>query len=414
MMADRDVVGPLTSYKGMQAALERRSRKGLTRALTRTAKGMVDFSSNDYLGLARSAALEEEIEKEAEHAKQAGRREGVPLAGSSGSRLLSGNSAYAEQIEEEIAREHGAGTSLLFNSGYTANLAVASCIPQAHDLVLFDEHSHNSIREGLKLTRASVKKQAFRHNDVSHLDALLSAHLSSKPVVAEPAAYIFVETVYSMEGDVAPLADICRIALKYYPAACVVVDEAHGCGVMGKRGRGVVDMLGLAGHPSILCSVHTFGKAFGVHGAAVVGAGVLKQFLLNYARPLIYTTSLPVHSLASIRAAYRVIAAADAERAHVGRLISAFTSLAPKSRLLPSVTPIQAVLFPSSRLVLDAARVLRKHGFDVLPIRPPTVPEGKERLRIVIHAHNTEDEIRRLVSLIDTVIQDQDSMPAKL
>jgi 8-amino-7-oxononanoate synthase len=399
----------------LRAVLDRRAVEGTLREL-RTAEAdgcYVDFGSNDYLGLARSASLAAATDAEVQRVRavDAAARRNLPaefgmiapVMGSSGSRLLSGNSTYAESLEAQLAQFHKREAALLCNSGYDANLSVFSCLPQKGDALVYDELVHNSVRVGMQLGRQSVNV-ACRHNDTEHLNEILSELRRDS---ATGCIFVAVESVYSMDGDVAPLQTILSLAHTYN--ASVIVDEAHATGLYGDRGQGVVSALQLENAPALCCSVHTFGKALGVHGAVVLCSTIMRQYLINYARPLIYSTSLPLHSLAAINCAYEAQCSMHAERKLVLELVQLFrnglvsasddhtTAPLQQCDLVYSTSPIQAVLVPGNDRVIAVANQLRSHGFDVRPIRKPTVNEGTERLRICIHAHNTVSQIQDLV-----------------
>eukprot|EP00755_Sulcionema_specki_P012812 Sspe_Gene.52330::Locus_29004_Transcript_1_1_Confidence_1.000_Length_2051::g.52330::m.52330/K00652/bioF; 8-amino-7-oxononanoate synthase len=383
----------------MQAALRVRREKGMQRELSARewqGRPLIDFCSNDYLGLARNHQLRERIGRETRRVEEDFADSSLAFLGSSGSRLLSGNNRYAEELEEYLSAFHSRDAALLFNSGYSANLGVLSSIPTKHDVVVFDELVHNSTREGMRLGRQR-KSISFKHNNITSLREALEQARGDM-------VYVVVESVYSMDGDIAPLTEICELASAAQNIA-VIVDEAHATGVFGKGGRGVVNQLGLERHPAMLCTVHTFGKGLGVHGAAVLGSKSLKTYLINYARSLVYATALPLHSLVSARCAYEYQSGpqGDALRDQLHRLIDLFTlrlKEALPGALLASSSAIQAVLVPGNSAVVSAARALRDAGFDVLAIRAPTVPKGTERLRVILHAHNTPDEVERLVEAI--------------
>eukprot|EP00752_Nemacystus_decipiens_P004178 g3820.t1 len=416
----------------MEDILARRREEGTLRELRTPEQDQcfVDFTSNDYLGLGREADLRQASEVEAARARKetAGRRRrqrprptwtatdtaiddtgagGFPIVGSGGSRLLSGNSWYAEELEQWIARFHKRPSALLFNSGYDANLGLMSCLPQPGDTVVCDELVHNSVRMGSRLGRQK-ETILFRHNDVGHLDATLRnlRFQARSPDAAPTNIFVAVESVYSMDGDLAPLMEILDVAGAY--GALVIVDEAHGTGILGEQGRGLVSALSLEAHPALLAGMHSFGKAFGAHGAVVVGSSTLKEFLVNYARPLIYSTSLPLDSLACIKCAYLMQASADDRRKRVLELVDRFqrhlssddtadSTVPLDAKQVPRHrSPIQSVLVAGNERSLFVAESLRALGFDVRAIRKPTVAEGTERLRITLHAYNTDVEVESL------------------
>mmetsp|Transcript_14196 Transcript_14196/g.18124 ORF Transcript_14196/g.18124 Transcript_14196/m.18124 type:complete len:532 (-) Transcript_14196:80-1675(-) len=394
--------------RDVSKVLQKRKVTGAFRSLL-TTKTLVDFSSNDYLGLARSENLHQKIVNEVDHLRKTLVRPSERLIGSTGSRLLAGNSQYYEDTEKDIAEFHSREAALIFNSGYDANLGIYSSLPNSEDAVLYDELMHNSVRMGILLGRQRVT-QSFRHNDVSHLQQCLEACVKQ----GVHRIYVAVESVYSMDGDFAPLKAFCDLCLEY--GACVVVDEAHGTGVFGTHGQGLLQHLQLEQHPALIASVHTYGKALGVHGATVLCSCAVKDYLINYARPLIYSTSLPLHSLASIRCAYRFQASEEGytRRSKVLGLVDLFkrsltdqsatdvnlsqTPALDSTQMIPSDSPIQAVLIPGNQEVIRVSQCLMEFGFDVKPIRAPTVPEGTERLRVILHAHNHESEVIQLAA----------------
>lgn len=366
--------------------LATRSRDGGLRVLPDRLE-LVDFSSNDYLGFARSpsvkAKLLRDYKETSAHAKQ------EPLLGSTGSRLLSGNSELATTTEAIIARHHLGEAALLFNCGYAANLGVMASIPHRHDVVVYDELCHASIRDGIRLSLA--KSFSFRHNDPSHLESRIR-HLRAVNIGKE--LYIVVESVYSVDGDIAPLEDICAIATKY--DAYVILDEAHSTGIHGPKGSGLAVAMGL--QDQALIRVHTFGKAIGAHGAAVVGQQELIDFLVNFARPFMYSTALAPHSLLTICAAYEQLLLSDLEREKLWQNLAYFSGVVRQLDLTIQPSPIQTLRVGGNKATKEAAALLQSRGLDVRPILAPTVPLGSERLRIVLHSFNTEAEIDELGS----------------
>lgn len=343
--------------------LSKRQEEGTLRSLS-SFEGCIDFFSNDYLGYAN---------------------EGIESlqSGSSGSRLLSGNSARYEALEQEIARFYKVPSCLHFNSGYDANLGIFSSIPQKGDVVVYDELIHASVRDGLRLSWA--QSFSFRHNDLEHLEQRLLAAAGS-------TVYIAVEALYSMDGDLAPLMEIVLLAEKY--GAYLIVDEAHSSGVIGSCGKGCVDALDLTDR--VFIRLHTFGKAYGSHGSCVLSDASTRDYLINYCRPFIYSTALPeyvaAHNLQRLQDA-----SLEERRAQLHENIRFFRELYSGGSPSSLESPIQILPFGSAADAKTAADRLQKQGFAVKPIFPPTVPEGKERLRVCLHAFNTVDEIRALV-----------------
>lgn len=363
----------------LRAALQERISQESLRSLT-TGNGLIDFCSNDYLGFARSQVLKDKIrENEASHPTE--------RIGSTGSRLISGNTSYYEELEKHVAEFHGAESGLIFNSGYDANVGIFSSLPQRTDTVLYDKLVHASIRDGIRLSHA--RAFSFQHNDVGDLERRLKT--------ASGTIYLAVESVYSMDGDCAPLTEMARLCRRY--GAALIVDEAHATGVFGDRGEGRVCELGL--QREVFARLHTFGKALGSHGAIVLGSSTLRSYLVNFARPFIYTTALPFHSLVAIRSAYELLAASDEPVRQLKEMIMTFKRLIGidfSNGLIPSDSAIQSFVIPGNARVRETARTIQEAGYDVRPIMHPTVPSGAERLRICLHAFNTEEEIEGLIT----------------
>jgi 8-amino-7-oxononanoate synthase len=361
----------------LEAALERRRSQHALRQL-RLAGQQVDFCSNDYLGLARSEKVQEEALTISRQLAQ--------VHGSGGSRLLAGNYELVEKAEEVLAAFHNAPAGLIYNSGYDANLGLFACIPQKGDTVVYDQLIHASIRDGIRLSPAQAF--SFLHNN--------PADLQKKLENATGNVFVAVESVYSMDGDLAPLAEISALCRRFN--AHLVVDEAHATGVVGAKGEGLVQALGLEG--GCFARVHTFGKAVGCHGAIVLGSAALRSYQINFSRPFIYTTALPPHAVAVILASYDIFPDMHAERQQLQQLIRQFRNGVPEERRLHSETPIQVVMAPGNEAARSLAQQLQAAGLDVRAILHPTVPRGGERLRVVLHSFNTEQEVAKLISTI--------------
>ena len=306
------------------------------------------------------------------------------INGSTGSRLISGNTDYAESLEQWIADYHEAESGLLFNSGYDANLGLLSSLPQRHDTVIHDELAHASIIDGIRLSNAT--RYNFKHNDINSLEQKLKA--------ANGLIYVVVESVYSMDGDQAPLQAI-KILCKRYDAA-LIVDEAHALGVFGK---GLVNKLNL--QHDVFARVITFGKALGAHGAIVLGSVALRNYLINFSRSFIYTTAAPLHQLVSIKAGYTFLANSAFLIDILHQKIMLY------NRLMKVISPgnnsdsaIQTIIIGGNDETKKAAQALQQQGFDVRPILSPTVPTSTERLRICLHTYNTDEQITQLTNLI--------------
>ncbi|HVU53614.1 MAG TPA: 8-amino-7-oxononanoate synthase [Puia sp.] len=369
---------------------EKKDQNALRRL--RLPDGKVDMCSNDYLGIATNGLIEEAwmqaglSGKEAVDGPMGHRGTKAMRHGSGGSRLLAGNYPLIEEVEKELALFHAAEAGLIFNSGYDANLGLLSCIAQRGDTMLYDQLSHASMRDGIRLSFA--RALSFGHNDLQDLEKRLQA--------AEGRVFVATESVFSMDGDQAPLREMADLCRRY--GAHLIVDEAHATGVVGERGEGLVQALGL--EAACFARVHTFGKALGCHGAIVLGSHRLRDYLINFSRSFIYTTALPESSVWAIRIAYRLFPGMRAERIHLQALISRLQRADLAFEKLHSETPIQGVVAPGNEAIKALADRLQAGGLDIRPILYPTVPKGRERLRIVLHSFNTMEELDRLFHLL--------------
>ncbi len=362
-------------------ALLKRKENNSFRSLS-TGLGLIDFSSNDYLGLSRNLELANAIERSFSE------NETSHKLGATGSRLITGNSVEIERLESFLAQIHRSESTLVFNSGYTACFGVLSTIPQKGDTILYDELSHACIKDGARLSVAD--QFSFRHNDLEDLER--------KILRSKGNCFVVIESVYSMDGDFAPLKEICRLAKKN--KAEVIIDEAHSTGVFGLNGSGLVCELGL--EKEVFIRIHTFGKAMGVHGACVASSQIVKDYLINFCRPFIYTTALSLHAVLSIEKAYKFLVANPYLQTNLRDKISLFKNkVNPILLQILSDSSIQAILISGNSVVKDAAKSLQSIGFDVRPILSPTVALGKERLRISLHAHNSEEEIISLANALN-------------
>ncbi|KAK7187540.1 hypothetical protein DPSP01_003781 [Paraphaeosphaeria sporulosa] len=416
-------MAPSALERKFQSLLEKRHRNSTLRSLT-TARNHVDFSSNDFLSLTTNPALKTALLEEIQASER-------PL-GSGGSRLLDGNSTYAEDLEREICEFHNAEAGLLFNSGFDANAGFFACVPQKGDVVVYDELIHASVHDGMRLSRAE-KTVPFRHNCVEDLRRVLSAFKSESPLIRDLEAenrhvFVAVEAVYSMDGDVAPLQAIVDTVDEVLgpEAGYVVIDEAHATGVLGKEGRGLVCELGL--EKRVFARLHTFGKALGCNGAIILGSNLLRHYLINYARPLIYTTFMSYTSLAAIRASYaflsqgKTVPLASNLQSLIYTLFTrlktvdsaAFTFLLSIPQVRPESPIFSIQLAEPKRL----AKYLQDRGMMVRAVVPPTVPEGTSRVRVCLHAGNTEAEINGLVAVIEEwcnkALDEQDAQNVKV
>lgn len=359
---------------------EKRERLGNLRTLT-TPKGPVDFSSNDILGLSTDPRI---LKAVVEGINVHGR------IGSTGSRLSSGHSQMADALEKQIAACHGVEAGLLFSTGYQANFGLLSTLAGPNDLCLYDERVHMSLREGIK--GAKAHSETFIHNSLRALEEKLS---TDHDYINR---YVIVESIYSCDGSLAPLQEI--EALCSHHQASLIVDEAHATGVFGPNGLGAAQAIRKS--PALLATIHTFGKAVGAFGAIVLGSSLLKAFLLNHCPTQIYTTMLPYPILYAIREAYRLLPTLDSERRTLSRLIAYFklkaATFGPK--LIASDTAIQTLLIGRESQARILASIIASEGFNVGVMTFPTVPKGKERLRICLHAFNTEHEIDAIITVL--------------
>lgn len=331
----------------------------------RNLDGLADFSSNDYLGFSKKIRVDAEIH------------------GATGSRLISGNFTEIEQLENSLTEIHNSESALIFNSGYVANLGVLSCVPHRHELIIYDELCHASIIDGIRLSTA--KSYSYKHNDLEDLEKLLKLGKIS---------YIVTESVFSMDGDRAPLLEILKLAKKY--SAYIILDEAHALGVVSKFG--LAEKLGV--EKEIFIRIYTFGKALGCHGAVVCCDSKIRDYLINFSRPFIYSTGLPPTSIAAIRRGYELLESSEKQIEILGHKISEFRKLISRMDTVKNESAIFSVIIPGNRKCKDFSSFLIKNGFDIRAICAPTVPSGQERLRICIHSFNTEEEILSLSKLL--------------
>lgn len=354
--------------------LAERKEQQAFRSLKLPTTGAVDFCSNDYLGIVYHKKL------------QLSTTEFIAPYGSTGSRLLAGNYSLIEEVEQELASFHQSAAAIIYNSGYDANVGLLSCVPQKGDTILYDYLCHASIRDGIRLSFANAF--SFAHNDISDLQ--------KKITNATGNIFIVTESVFSMDGDFCNLSQLVQLAQQYN--AHLIVDEAHATGVIGNWGEGLVQQLSF--QHNIFARVHTFGKACGCHGAVVLGSKLLRDYLINFSRSLMYSTSLPPHTIEIIKKSYQTFPSMTQERLHLQQLIQQFQSANIGYEKLISTTLIQAVVVPGNQKVKLLAKKLQENNFDVRPILYPTVPKGKERLRIVLHAFNSEKQLDQLIELL--------------
>ncbi len=372
-----------------ERALEALLRRGRLRALE--PRLGADFTSNDYLGLAESPELQRAV--------MAALARGVPI-GAGGSRLLRGNHAEHEALEAEAARFFSAESALFFGGGFIANTAIFATLPARGDLIVHDELIHASAHEGMRLSKAEAV--SARHNDATSFDEVISDWRTAGGM---GRVWIAVESLYSMDGDKAPLAALAEVANRH--EAMLVIDEAHATGVFGPDGRGLG--AALEGRPNII-SLHTCGKALGVMGALVLCPRVVRDFLVNRARSFIYATAPSPLVAAAVRAALEICAAQGGRREELHKRIDfAGGLLRQKLGIEPSGSQIQPLIVGSDMRAIAFANAMRSRGFDVRAVRPPTVPEGTARLRITLSLNTREAEV---AALIDALAEERAKLAA--
>jgi len=367
-------VSILDQHEAQLSALEARARR---RRLI--PEGGIDFASNDYLGLSRSGVLRE--------VARAALERGVPT-GAGGSRLLRGNHAEHEALEAEAAAHFGSAASLFMANGYVANVAIFSALPGRRDLVIHDEYIHASAHDGMKLGRA--RTVAVRHNDAQAFEDAIRAWRGAGET---GRIWMAVESLYSMDGDFAPLTDLADLADRH--DAFLIVDEAHGSGVYGPAGQGLAH--GLEGRENLV-SLHTCGKAFGCEGALVSGAVILIDTLINHGRGFIFSTAPSPLTAAIVRGAISHVRAATAERADLRAMMQAARDLvATRLGRETEGSQIVPIILGDNARAMDVAAALQRQGFDIRGIRPPTVPRGTARLRLSLTLNADMDQLRALI-----------------
>lgn len=334
-------------------------------------KKYLNFSSNDYLGLASSDKLIGSL-------PDIGGRWGI---GSGASRLICGNMAVHALLERRVASFKGAESGLVFSSGYMANLGILSTLGNSETTVFSDELNHASIIDGCRLSRARVK--VYRHADANHLEDLISADDGKRKLIV-------TDGIFSMDGDIAPLPDLCYLKEKY--GAILVVDDAHATGVIGDGGRGTASHFGLAGKVDI--QMGTFSKALGTYGAFICCDHVIRDYFINRCRPLIFNTAIPPLIAALTIRALDILEEEPQIVLSLKEKVMHFTSALEKRGVnVRSETPIIPVITGSDGKTVDISRALFKEGYYVYGVRPPTVPEGTARLRVTLSEAHRGDQI---------------------
>ena len=349
---------------------------------------MLNLSSNDYLGLAADTELHQTY------------LEGLSvdrlLLSSSSSRLLTGNFAVYEELEEELATRFGREAALVFNCGYHANTGILPAICTPRTLVLADKLIHASLIDGMRLSSATAMR--FRHNDLKHLERLLERYIDSYELVI-----IVTESVFSMDGDLANLQQLVALKRRYPDKVMLYVDEAHAFGVFGPTGLGLAEEIGCIADIDLL--VGTFGKAGASAGAYLICSRAMRSWLVNKMRPFIFTTALPPLSIDWTLFILRLLPSMQVQRKHLASLGSALRNQLTENGLpCPSESQIVPLLIGASADAMRQAEALQRHGFYLLPVRPPTVPEGTSRIRISLTAALTDEEMEQLKKVISEMI----------
>jgi 8-amino-7-oxononanoate synthase len=342
--------------------------------------GGIDLSSNDYLGLARHPLLQEGMVR-------AVRRDGC---GSTGSRLLRGERDGFARLERAFARFKRTERALHFSSGYLANIAVLSTFPEGGDVIFSDERNHASLIDGIRLSPA--RRFVFPHNDVAALTRLLEEHQGTGQ------AFVVTESLFSMDGDLAPLADyasVCRIM-----GAALIVDEAHAVGVYGAGGSGLIEATGI--EDDVFVSVNTAGKALGVSGAFAAGSSWAIEYLIQRARPFVFSTAPPPAVVGALEESLSIVASEPERRERLGRLSARLRARLVDAGLPvpPGTSHIIPVLLGENQRAVGVALALQAQGFDVRAIRPPTVPPGTARLRIAVNVGLTDAIVDRFAAAL--------------
>ncbi len=393
-MQQKDYFCEMTQFpEKLAKMLDVRKSQGTLRKLSAT-DGTIDFLSNDYLGFANSDTLFSKT-------FQLLLNEGVASNGSGGSRLLSGNHKLYGTLEPLLAAFYKAETALVFNSGYDANMGIFSAVPQRGDLILYDELIHASIREGIRMSNA--KAYHFKHNSIDNLKEKIA--LNKAQLGVDTTIFVVTESIFSMDGDTPDLKAFAEYTTDngYH----LIVDEAHAVGCHGANGDGIIAQLKL--EKKVFARTVTFGKAYGCHGAAVLGSAELIDFLINFAKPFIYSTALSPHALATIIAAHEFFKASGKEEVEKLRKNITYFKKELKAQGLQkyfviSASAIQSCITTGSGKAKTVSGKLVEKGFRVKAILPPTVPVGQERLRFCIHSYNTKEELGLVLKLLSSYL----------
>ena len=356
---------------------------GCASTLSVEGRSLVNFCSNDYLGLASHPDISLALKQAAD----------IYGTGSGASHLVSGHSVVHCELEEQLAEFTGRPRALLFSTGYMANIGAINALIGRRDLVLQDQLNHASLLDGGRLSQADFKR--YKHVDMASLEQRLEQSSGERKLIVS-------DGVFSMDGNLAPLREISALAKKH--SAWLMVDDAHGVGVLGQRGGGLVEQLNMCVQ-EVPVLVGTLGKSFGTFGAFVAGSEALIETLIQYSRSYIYTTALPPAIAAATLASLKIVREESWRRDKLGQLVRRFRHGAKQIglQLAQSNTPIQPVLINSDKKVMQVGHQLRAAGFLVGAIRPPTVPVGTGRLRITFSADHSEEQVDKLVAALDSL-----------
>ena len=348
-------------------------------------RSMLNLSSNDYLGLAVDERLREEF------------FDLIPISGermsSSSSRLLTGNFPEYEQLEQALSQLFGHRAALLFNSGYHMNIGILPALCDSKTLILADKLVHASLIDGMRLSTAQYVR--YRHNDLNHLDALLKKYQADQTF---ERIIIVTESIFSMDGDEADLAALVALK-KQYSNVMLYVDEAHAIGVRGKQGLGIVEQAAVIQEVDFI--VGTFGKALASVGAYLICDPIIRDFLINKMRPLIFSTAQPPMCMAWSNFILQKVVKMNDQREYLKALSHSLnTQILAKNYDCPSSSQIVPVIVGDSIQTVALAHEMQKAGFYIMPVRPPTVPQGASRLRICLNTRIDQHDLDRLVSLL--------------
>lgn len=362
--------------------LQQRKENHLYRQLI-VNENLIDFSSNDYLGLSRSAFIKQEVEIESQQYK-------FHKTGATGSRLLNGNSELYEEVETLLAKTHHADAALLFNAGFDANVGLISTVARPNDTIFYDELVHASIHQGMQLSGANLV--VFKHNDLQDLEHLLKQ-------TTFDVAFIITESLFSMEGDKPNLEKLADLAQTYNVE--LIIDEAHATGLFGSNGSGLCNVAKI--EDKCFARIYTFGKAIGSHGAVVVGNQNLKDYLINFSKQFIYSTALETHNLLCVKHSYLYLQNDINQLVSLFNLNKYFNTKTKSSKISFQIVgegPIFGIIVGDNEKCKAIATYLQSNGFDVRAILSPTVPQATERLRVILHSYNKKEDIDRLFCLL--------------